>query len=144
MPADRPDPAREKAGCSQTLLLLLVFGGVAALIVAVADSDNPDTSALANVVLIAGVLGLIPAAIANKKGHSFSAWWFFGAALFIVALPMALTLKPEAAELQRRRDSDAAGAGLRPCPWCAEMIRPAASVCRYCGRDVRPSGPPSS
>lgn len=26
--------------------------------------------------------------------------------------------------------------GLRPCPHCAEPIRPEARVCRYCGRDV--------
>jgi hypothetical protein len=26
----------------------------------------------------------------------------------------------------------------RPCPHCAEMIRVAASVCRFCGRDVPP------
>lgn len=26
----------------------------------------------------------------------------------------------------------------RPCPWCAEMILPAAMVCRFCGRDVDP------
>ncbi len=28
--------------------------------------------------------------------------------------------------------------GGRPCPWCAETIKPAARVCRYCGRDVEP------
>ena len=38
-------------------------------------------------IFIAGALGLIPAAIASGKGHSFGAWWLFGAALFIVALP---------------------------------------------------------
>lgn len=24
----------------------------------------------------------------------------------------------------------------RPCPYCAEPIRPAAAICRFCGRDV--------
>lgn len=36
-------------------------------------------------------------------------------------------------------------AGLRRCPWCAEMIQPMAKICRYCQRDVKPleamSGP---
>jgi len=47
------------------------------------------------VLIFAVLLGLIPAAIASKKGRSFSTWWFFGALLFIVALPMALMMKSE-------------------------------------------------
>lgn len=35
---------------------------------------------------VATVIGQIPAAIAQSKGRSFIAWWFYGAALFIVAL----------------------------------------------------------
>jgi cytochrome c-type biogenesis protein len=42
-----------------------------------------------------GLLGLIPANIAHKKGRDFINWWFFGAGLFPIALPMALYLKPE-------------------------------------------------
>jgi hypothetical protein len=29
-------------------------------------------------------------------------------------------------------------AGRRRCPYCAEMIRKEASVCRFCGREVQP------
>jgi hypothetical protein len=47
------------------------------------------------VLIFAVLLGLIPAAIASKKGRSFGTWWFFGAMLFIVALPMALMMKPK-------------------------------------------------
>lgn len=35
---------------------------------------------------IAALLGLIPANIAKKKGHSFGLWWFYGWMLFIVAI----------------------------------------------------------
>ena len=35
---------------------------------------------------VAAVLGLIPANIAKKKGHSFGLWWFYGWMLFIVAI----------------------------------------------------------
>ena len=38
-------------------------------------------------MFIAGALGFISAAIASGNGHSFGAWWLFGAALLIVALP---------------------------------------------------------
>ena len=37
-------------------------------------------------LLIAAGLAFIPANIANKKGHSFGLWWFYGWMLFIVAI----------------------------------------------------------
>lgn len=40
------------------------------------------------------LLGLIPAYIARSKGRKFSDWWFYGAALFFIALPAAIKLKP--------------------------------------------------
>lgn len=46
------------------------------------------------VLLAAVMLGLIPAAIAFKKGRNFFDWWFFGASLFPIALPAALLIKP--------------------------------------------------
>jgi cytochrome c-type biogenesis protein len=54
-------------------------------------------------------LGLIPAFIARQKGRNFIDWWFFGASLFVVALPMALQLKPvsdkENGDLEPRQES---------------------------------------
>lgn len=50
------------------------------------------------------LLGLIPAFIAQKKGRSFIDWWLFGAALWPVAIPAALLIKPrvsgEASQVQ--------------------------------------------
>jgi hypothetical protein len=42
---------------------------------------------------LAAVLGLLPAAIASAKGYSFWLWWFYGWMLFIVALPHSLLLR---------------------------------------------------
>lgn len=61
--------------------------------------DNIDEVALGRYLLIgfvaAVILGLIPAYIAQQKGRNFYDWWFFGAALFPVALPWALIMKSE-------------------------------------------------
>ena len=37
-------------------------------------------------LIIAAGLGIIPATIAERKGHSFWLWWFYGWMLFIVAI----------------------------------------------------------
>lgn len=74
------------------------------------------------ILLIAILIGLLPAAIASSKGESFVLWWIFGAALFIVALPAALLLKDSVRS--------------RTCPFCAEAIKSAAIVCPHCQRDL--------
>lgn len=84
--------------------------------------------------LIAAVLlGLIPAAIAQSKGKSFVAWWLYGAALFIVALPHALMLKADTQQIEREQLQSGSS---RKCPFCAEIIKSEAIVCRFCGRDL--------
>ena len=85
------------------------------------------------ILILAVLLGLIPAAVAKGKGRSFGVWWLYGAALFIVALPHALIMAPdrEAVEARAIAEED-----RRKCPHCAELIKREARVCRFCGRDV--------
>jgi hypothetical protein len=45
-------------------------------------------------LILCALIGLIPAYLAKKKGRSFGLWWFYGAMLFIVALPHALIMQP--------------------------------------------------
>lgn len=79
-------------------------------------------------VIICSLIGLLPAAIASRKGYSFLGWWSFGALLFIVALPVSLFIKPDQAT---RRD----------CPWCRTSIDRQALVCPQCSRDVPAAEP---
>lgn len=58
------------------------------------DETKVGTILLAAIVGF-GLLGLVPANIARKKGRDFINWWFFGASLFPIALSMALKIKPE-------------------------------------------------
>ena len=88
-------------------------------------------------LVIAILLGLIPAAIAKSKGRSFGLWWLYGFLIFIVALPHALMMRPNIQGL----DEQAKINGFRKCPHCAEFVRPDAIVCKHCGRDIAASSP---
>ena len=85
------------------------------------------------ILIFAILIGLIPAAIAQSKGRNFIAWWIYGAAIFIVALPHSLMLKKDRGELERQMLSE----GMKKCPYCAELIKEEARVCRYCNRDLK-------
>ena len=78
------------------------------------------------------LIGLIPGVIARSKGRSFLQWWVYGTILFVAALPHVMLVS----SLPREQSDGAPNDGLRPCPYCAEMIKRAAIVCRYCGRSV--------
>jgi hypothetical protein len=95
----------------------------------------------------AGVGGLIGYAIGNSKGRGTEGFWL-GFFLGIIGWIIEAFQKPSASVAAERAALSAVVQGqatelrererLRPCPWCAEPIRPEARVCRFCGRDVEP------
>ena len=77
-------------------------------------------------------LGLIPGFIARSKGRSFITWYIYGVLLFIVALIHSFVIKSTV----EHKEKEMLEAGMKKCPFCAEMIKPDAKVCRYCSRNL--------
>ena len=85
-----------------------------------------------SILLYALVLGIIPASIAHSKGRNFVLWYIYGVALFIIALVHSLLIsKSPEAEAADFRDK-----GYVECPYCKEYIKPDATVCPHCERDI--------
>ncbi len=67
---------------------------------------TPDTWTAGDwttILILSVVLGLIPGYIAWRKGYPFFAWWFAGAVVSIITLPITIFMKTEWEELDRRR-----------------------------------------
>lgn len=78
---------------------------------------------------------IVVAIIANSKGRLPGPWFLYGFFLLPIAFVHILVISPtEIAEMARQKR-----AGRRPCPFCAEMIRPEAKVCPHCQRDLQPA-----
>lgn len=82
---------------------------------------------------LAPMLGLIPAIIAHNKGSNLILWWLFGTLLFIVALPASIVIKTNQGELDLRQLKSG---DVTKCPYCAELVKADAVICRFCGRNV--------
>ena len=83
-----------------------------------------------DILLLAAIIGLLPAYIAHTKGRGFLLWWIYGTLLFILALPHSLLLRSNKRKLEYRQLAQ----GMRKCVYCAEMIKQEAMICKFCGK----------
>ena len=88
-----------------------------------------------SILVIAALLGLIPAFIAQSKGRSFGGWWLYGFLLFIIAIIHVLFVKPR--NTVGTVASDSIGL-MRDCPYCAEPVKYQATKCKHCGSEIEP------
>jgi hypothetical protein len=95
-------------------------------------------------ILMAVVLwvffGVVSASIATARGRSGVGWFLLGLLLGPFA-PAVVALLPTAeANRQAQARRHGMAPGWRKCPFCAEVVREEAAICRYCQRELRARG----
>ncbi len=81
------------------------------------------------------LLSVITAVLANNKGRSVAGWFFVGMLLGPLGLVLVLMVSKDEAALEQR---SLASGELKKCPYCAEIVKAEAQVCKYCRKDLAP------
>ena len=80
------------------------------------------------------LLSIIAAVIANNKGRS--GLGFFLLALLLSPLIGILAALIVTADVSKVEESKISSGEKKKCPFCAELVKAEAIVCKHCGRDL--------
>lgn len=108
-----------------SVVVYIILSFISGLVVYDTTRENAYASDLLVSGVVSAFLALIPAHIASKKGRSFIPWSFYGWVFFPIALIHSILLK-----------SNENTPGMKKCPFCAEIIKQEAKVCRYCSKEL--------
>lgn len=80
------------------------------------------------------MLSILVGAYANSKGRSGIAYTLLSLILSpVVGIFLAIAADPDFETIEKR----AISAGkYRKCPYCAELVKKEAKICKYCGKEV--------
>jgi len=86
-------------------------------------------------LVISTIVAALIAKDASRRGMNAFGWFVGVFLLLIVFLPLYLMVrKPVLPQVNEREQLESGAA--RKCPFCAEIIKIEARVCRFCGRDL--------